>query len=74
MYHHLTSAEDTTRPIVSDFLWHKVVPLKVSLLALHLFCNWSLTKDNLSSTIYFLVMNFLLCCGFYFSSGSILSL
>jgi len=43
VYPHLTSAKYTTRPIVSDFLWHKAVPLKVSLLASALL--WTLVQQ-----------------------------
>lgn len=43
----LTSKEDHTFDEFLDFVWHKQVPLKVSIWAWRLLRNRLLTKDNL---------------------------
>ena len=46
-YHYLTSADTHPDRGLFDNVWHKYVPLKVSLFAWRLLRNWLPTKDNL---------------------------
>jgi len=48
VYNFLTIQDPQHFTQVSDFIWHKDVPLKVSLFAWRLFRNRLPTKDNLS--------------------------
>ena len=47
VYQLLTNVEPHVASTFSDIIWHKEVPLKVSLFVRRLLSNWILTKNNL---------------------------
>jgi hypothetical protein len=64
-YQILTSHEPITLEATEDLLWHKQVPLKVSILAWHLLRDWLPTKTNLVARVI-LSLNLdqcVTCCG-----------
>ena len=47
VYHFLTGPQVHQHNAVSDLIWHKYVPLKVSVFTRHLMCNKLPTRDDL---------------------------